>query len=91
MLEAGQTMVMECIERSLPTFTKASQNMVVLAVLLDALPTPSTNRVGEIYQRLKSIMGITATQQIESSLQHWVEASSLPPACPRMGDKWLPM
>jgi hypothetical protein len=50
MLEAGQTMVMECMEQPLSTFTKASQNVVMVAVLLDALPTPSTNRVGEIYQ-----------------------------------------
>jgi hypothetical protein len=82
MLEVDQFMVMEWAEWQLPTFTKASQNVAMAAVLLDTLLLPSTNGVGEVYQRLKSILSTTATQQAESSLQHRVEASVLPPACP---------
>jgi hypothetical protein len=82
MLEVDQFVVMEWAEWQLPTFTKASQNVAMAAVLLDTLLLPSTNGVGEVYQRLKSILSTTATQQAESSLQHQVEASVLPPACP---------
>jgi hypothetical protein len=82
MLEVDQSVVMEWAEWQLPTFTKASQNVAMAAVLLDTLLLPSTNGVGEVYQRLKSILSTTATQQAESSLQHRVEASVLPPAYP---------
>jgi hypothetical protein len=34
--------------------------MTALAALLGALPAPSTDGVGEVYQRLKSILGATA-------------------------------
>jgi hypothetical protein len=59
----------------LPTFAKASQNVVVAATLLDTQHTPPTNGVGEVYQRLKSILGTTIVQQAESTFQHRVEAS----------------
>jgi hypothetical protein len=42
-------MLMERAERQLPTFTMASQNVAVMAMLLDTLPAPSTNGVGEMY------------------------------------------
>jgi hypothetical protein len=69
-LEAGQTAAMEQVEQQLPAFTRASQNVVVVAALLDALPAPSTDGVGEMYQRPRNILGTTATQQLESTLQH---------------------
>jgi hypothetical protein len=56
-----------------------------VAVLLDTLPAPSTDGVGEVYQRLKSILGTTAVQQVETSLQHRVKASIFPPARPEDG------
>jgi hypothetical protein len=34
----------------LPTFARASQNVVVTTALLDTLPKPSTDGVGEVYQ-----------------------------------------
>jgi hypothetical protein len=40
----------------LPTFSRASQNVVVAATLLDTLPESSTSGVGEVYQRLKNIL-----------------------------------
>jgi hypothetical protein len=43
----------------------------------------SIDGVGEVYQRLKNILDTTAAQQVESSLQNQVEASILPPACPK--------
>jgi hypothetical protein len=70
---------MEQAEQQLPTFDKISQNMATAAVILDTLPAPSTNGVGEMYRQLESILGATTTQQAESSLQHRVEASILPP------------
>jgi PleD family two-component response regulator len=70
--EADQTMAMERAEQQLPTFTKASQNMAMVTTLLDTLPAPSTNEVGEMYQQLKSILGTATAQQVESSLQHQV-------------------
>jgi hypothetical protein len=51
----------EWVERQLPTFAKASQNVVAVTALLDALPTTPTNRVDELYQWLKSILGATTT------------------------------
>jgi hypothetical protein len=65
----------------------ASQNVAAVAVLMDTLPAPSTNRVGEVYQQLKSILGTATAQQVESSLQHQVEASVLPPARPKDGEQ----
>jgi hypothetical protein len=59
--------------------------MAVVAALLDTLPTPTTNGVSELYQQLKSILGTAVTLQAESSLQHRVEASVLPPAHPKDG------
>jgi hypothetical protein len=53
--------------------------------LLDMLPTPSTDGVGEVYQQLKNNLGTTAAQQAESSLQHPDKASILTTACPKNG------
>jgi hypothetical protein len=69
--------------RQLPTFTRASQNVATVVVLLDTLPLPSNDRVGEVYGRLKSILITAAMQQVESSLLHQVEASGLTPIHPR--------
>jgi hypothetical protein len=52
--------VIDHVERQVPTFARANQNMATAAKLLDTLPAPSINGVGEVYQRLKSILG-TAT------------------------------
>jgi hypothetical protein len=41
---------MEHAKRQLPTFTRASQNIVTVATLLDTLHTPSIDGVGEVYQ-----------------------------------------
>jgi hypothetical protein len=64
--------------------------VAAVAALLDALSTPFTNGVGEMYQWLKSILGTAAAQQAESSLQHRVEASVLPPARPKDGGQRAP-
>jgi hypothetical protein len=83
---------MEQAEQQLPTFDKISQNMATAAVILDTLPAPSTNGVGEMYRQLESILGTTTAQQAESSLQHRVEASILPPTPrhPMDWEKWAP-
>jgi hypothetical protein len=49
-LETGRTVAMERVEQQLPTFDKASQNMAAAAMILDTLPAPSTNGVGEMYR-----------------------------------------
>jgi hypothetical protein len=72
-------MAMERAERQLSTYARANQNVVAAATLLDTLQAPSTDRMGDVYQRLKSILSTTAVQQVESSLQHLVKASTLPP------------
>jgi hypothetical protein len=48
-LEVGRTVAMELAEWQLPTFTRVSQNVATAAALLDMLPAPSTNGVGEVY------------------------------------------
>jgi hypothetical protein len=53
---------MERAERQLPTIARASQNVAMTVMLLDALSVTSTNGVGEMYQRLKSILTTVATQ-----------------------------
>jgi hypothetical protein len=62
-----------------PAFTRASQNVATTAALLDALLAPYTDRVGEVYQCLKSILSAATVPQAERSLLHRVEASILPP------------
>jgi hypothetical protein len=51
-----------------PAFARASQNMVVMAALLDTLPTPTTDGVNKVYHQLKEILGIADTHQVESYL-----------------------
>jgi hypothetical protein len=48
-LEAGHATVIGWVERHLPTFTRTSQNVAMVATLLDALLAPSTDGVGEMY------------------------------------------
>jgi hypothetical protein len=60
LLGAGQTVVMEWVEQKLPTFIRATKNVSVVAMVLDTLPTPSTEGVGDMYQRLMTILGTTA-------------------------------
>jgi hypothetical protein len=59
-LKASQAVAGEWVEWQLPAFARASQNVAAVVVLLDALPAPSANRVGEVYRWLKSILGATA-------------------------------
>jgi hypothetical protein len=59
MLEAGWTVVVERVERQLPTFARASKNLATIATVLDTLLAPSVDRVSKIYQRLKSILRTT--------------------------------
>jgi hypothetical protein len=60
---------MEWVERKLPIFIRASQNMAATAALLDVFPKPSTDGVGDMYQWLKDILDIAVAQEAESS-QH---------------------
>jgi hypothetical protein len=41
-----------------PTFARASQNVALVAALLDTLPAPSIDRVDKVYYQLKDILGI---------------------------------
>jgi hypothetical protein len=50
----------EWVERELPTFARASQNMAAAATFLVALPTPSIDEVDEVYQWLKRILSAAA-------------------------------
>jgi hypothetical protein len=59
---------MDRAERQLFAFARASQNMAVMVALLDALSAPSTDGVGKMYQRLKSILSTTTAQHAKSSL-----------------------
>jgi hypothetical protein len=59
----------------MPYLRQGQPNVVVAAVLLDTLLTPSTDGVDMVYQQLKDILGVAAAQQAESSMQHWVEVS----------------
>jgi hypothetical protein len=49
-LEASQSVAREQAKRWLPTFVRASQNVSVMAVLMDALSVPSTKGADEVYQ-----------------------------------------
>jgi hypothetical protein len=64
--------------------------MATSTVLLDMLPTPSTDLVGEVYQRLENILGTVVAQLAESSLQHRVEASVSTPIYPKDGGHGAP-
>jgi hypothetical protein len=57
--EVGHPATIDRAERQLPTFVRASQNVAVAATRLDTLPAPFTDRVGEVYQWLKNILGTT--------------------------------
>jgi hypothetical protein len=62
-LDAGPAMVKDQAKRQLLAFARASQDVAMTATLLDVLPAPSTNGVGEVYQRVKSIIGATASSR----------------------------
>jgi uncharacterized membrane protein len=64
-----------------PTFTRASQNVVVVAALLDTLLMPSADGVDKVCHQLNDILGVAAKQQAKSSLQRWVEVSISSPDC----------
>jgi hypothetical protein len=59
-LGVGRTMAMERAEQKLPTFIRATKNVSAVGMLLDTLPTPSTDGVGDMYQQLMTILGTTA-------------------------------
>jgi hypothetical protein len=84
-LEADQVATPNHEERQLPTFARASQNVAAVVVLLDMLSAPSTDGVGMVYQQLKNILGTTAVQQAESTLQHRVKASISTPNRSKVG------
>jgi hypothetical protein len=86
----GRAVAIDRVERQLPTFTRASQNMAAVTALLDTLPTPSACGVGEVDPWLKNILSTTAAQQAENSLQHRVDASILTPNHSKAGDKGPP-
>jgi hypothetical protein len=73
MLEASRTVAVRHAERQLLS-GRTSQNV---AMLLNTLPTPSTDGVGEVYRWLKNILSTTVVPQVESSLQHRVETTVL--------------
>jgi hypothetical protein len=58
-----------------PAFARANQNVAAAVTLLDTLLAPSTDWVDRVYHPLKDILGVAAKQQVESSLQWWVEVS----------------
>jgi hypothetical protein len=45
-----------------PAFTRASQNVAIVAALLGTLTTPFANGVDNMYRQLKDILGVTAVQ-----------------------------
>jgi hypothetical protein len=51
-------MAREQAEWQLPTFARASPNVAATAALLDVLPSPSTNGIGEVYQWVKSVLSV---------------------------------
>jgi hypothetical protein len=51
-----------------PAFTRASQNVAMVAMFLDIVLTPSANEVDKVYHQLKDILGITTARQVENSL-----------------------
>jgi hypothetical protein len=52
-----------------PAFARASQNVAMVATLLDTLPAPFANGVDKVYHQLKDIHGTTTAQQVENPLQ----------------------
>jgi hypothetical protein len=51
-----------------PTFARASQNVAIVATLLDMLPPPSIDGVDWLYHQLGEILTIATTPQAECSL-----------------------
>jgi hypothetical protein len=92
-LQATHVVAKERMERQLPAFARASQNMATMAALLDALPAPSTDGVGKVYQRLKSILSAAAYSR--RSVPCYIRSRPLfcplpsppPPPRPRVGDR----
>jgi hypothetical protein len=77
--------VIDRVEWQLPTFAKVSHNMTTAVALLDMLPAPSTDGVGERYHWMKNILSTAAALQIESPIQHRVKASVLTPVLSKDG------
>jgi hypothetical protein len=72
-------------EQQLPAFTTASQNVATVATCLNVLLATPTNDGDKVCRRLKSILGVTAVQQVESSWLHQAMATILPPTDPKDG------
>jgi hypothetical protein len=64
--------------------------VLAAVMLLDTLPTPSTDGVDKVYQQLKDIIGTTDGQQAESSLQRRAEVSISTLTIPRPDGKRPP-
>jgi hypothetical protein len=62
----------------------ASENVATIAMLLDTLPPPSTDRVNRLYRQLGEILIIIAAQQAECSFWHRAGGSTSSLVHPRV-------
>ena len=67
-----------------PIFNRASQNVMVAAMLVRVMPKPSTTEGQRVRGELWDLLETAAVQQAESSTSRWRGgASDLPMAPPR--------
>jgi len=67
-----------------PIFNRASQNVAAAAMLVRAMPEPSTTEGRRVRGKLRDLLETVAVQQAESSASRWRGgASDLPTAPPR--------
>ena len=67
-----------------PVFNRASQNIAAAAMLVRAMPEPSTMEGRRVRGELRDLLETAAVQQAESSASRWHGGvSNLPAAPPR--------
>jgi hypothetical protein len=63
------TATINCKGALCPAFTRASHNVVAMAMLLDTLPTTSANGKDNVYHQRKDILSIAAVQLLMFCMQ----------------------
>ena len=68
-------------------FNRASQNVAAVAMLVRAMPKPSTTEGRRVRGELRDLLETAAVQQAESSASQWRDAVSDLPSAPHRQDR----
>jgi hypothetical protein len=74
-----------------PLFTRASQNVAAVAILLRPMPEPSTPKGRQAHEELRALLECAGVQLAESSMsqRHGPEPDQLAPSAAREKEAWV--